>query len=188
MSFNEDVFCRSYPIWMEFINHYCAYIELQRGDKKLIGNKVFWQYTANAHIEMATIAWWMIFGSNSSETHWKKLGMSEEDFRSCLLKTLGITFSTWFQYWKDMRSFRNNYVAHRPKEYSFPVPYFDIALRSMLCLDNWVKIQLEENTFYIDGNPIFYSYMNKSLSDFMNETTRRFRRTAQLMKRNNKTS
>jgi hypothetical protein len=40
----------------------------------------------------------MIFGTDSNETHWKKLDLDNDGFREYLLQNLGISFDEWDNY------------------------------------------------------------------------------------------
>jgi len=143
MKYNVGVFSISYPIWRRFIYHYCAYKELYALFESLPPEKEFWVHTCDAHLEMATIYWCMIFGTDSNETHWKKLGLDNDGFKEYLLQNLGISDGVWDDYRKNMLKFRNEFVAHRPKKYEKPVPFFSLALNATICLESWVREQIK---------------------------------------------
>lgn len=143
MEYNTEVFSISYPLWRRFVYHYCAYKELTKQFERLPEDKEFWVYTCDAHLEMATVYWCMIFGTDSNETHWKKLELDNDQFRRYLLKGLNISYGEWSKYQKNMLSFRNEYVAHRPKVYNKPVPVFTLALDATILLERWVREQIK---------------------------------------------
>ncbi len=156
MEFNEDVYSNSYRIWKDCIYHYCAYIELSKNFDHLKGDKEFWVYTCDAHFQMIVVRWCMIFGSYSNETHWKKLKLDEKEFSEYLLKELQISLAEWYIYWVKMKNFRDEYIAHRSLNSTPTPPFFDNAIKALLCLDSWVREKLQHNVFnedtvYING-------------------------------------
>ena len=143
MDYNIEVFRSVYPLWKCFVCHYNAYKEIHEVYNTLPGDIEFWTYTSDAHIEMATINWCMIFGNDSNETHWKRLNLSQSSFREQLFVECNINSEQWNSYWHEMIKFRNEYVAHRPKSFEEPVPNFGIAYRAIICLENWVREQIK---------------------------------------------
>ena len=87
----------------------------------------------------------MVFGSDGcNPTHWKNL--SDEDckelqssFRQRLCEVIGLSTDRWNEYWLEITSFRNRYVAHRELNYDEPVPGFTTALDIALFYDRWVR-------------------------------------------------
>lgn len=142
MEYNVDTFRSSYPLWRHFIYHYLAYKELSEMIKGVRGDKEFWVYSCDAHLEMAAIYWCMIFGTDSNKSHWKQLELDESEFLRYLLQERNISLEKWKTYWKDMLYFRNNYVAHRSGFFNEPVPDFSLAYKSVLCLEKWVRAQI----------------------------------------------
>jgi hypothetical protein len=53
--------------------------------------------------------------------------------------SLGITPAEWNEYWEEVVSFRNKYVAHHELGYSEPVPKLDRALEVAFYYDDWIR-------------------------------------------------
>jgi hypothetical protein len=73
-------------------------------------------------------------------------------FENIYYQNLGISFDEWDNYRKNMLKFRNEYVAHRPKVYDKPVPYFSLALNATICLESWVREQIKPDI--IEDKPL----------------------------------
>ena len=164
MEFNEKVFVRLYSILNDFLYHFYTYVELHKNFDKLKGYREFWVFTSDAHFKMIVLSWCMIFGSYSNKTHWKELKLNRDEFLQRLLGDLHITRKEWDEYNKKMLLFRNEFVAHRTIESIPTSPYFDLALKSVICLENWVREQMATSTFVDNGVTVCYINDKKPLS------------------------
>ena len=143
MEYCEEVLKKQYPILHDYIYHYIAYKELISVIEQLKGDE-FWIRTTDAHIKTAIISWCMVFGSDSNETHWKKLIINEreikcKDFRNNILKECNLNSNGWDSYWKELKNYRNDFVAHRKLEFDQPTPFLDISYKVATLFDLWVR-------------------------------------------------
>lgn len=139
----------------KLMKNYCFHIQSYRVIKKcfakLAGDKEFWAYTCDAHLLNATLCWCKIFGSDSENTHWKKIFIEREkeptknNFCKYLEKE-GINIGQWGVVHKDMLKFRNEYVAHT-SNYDDIVPYFDKASKILHLFDRWLRETLIYDKF-----------------------------------------
>ncbi|RFC40682.1 MAG: hypothetical protein DID89_2727546633 [Candidatus Nitrotoga sp. CP45] len=93
----------------------------------------FWRLIHGNQLDIAVLEWCKVFGSDGEGTHWKNIVRIAEhnQFRQDLLVWLGITADEWGAYWKEMKGYRDNLVAHhiemnRVSNY----PVLDNALKS----------------------------------------------------------
>ncbi|MCE5343059.1 MAG: hypothetical protein LLF96_05635 [Eubacteriales bacterium] len=186
MEFGEKVYKHSYRLWKDFIYHYCTYIELYNNFDLLKGDVEFWVYTTDAHFQMAIIRWCMIFGSDSNDTHWENLQLDKDKFKKRLLLELQITPEEWQRYWESMKDFRDKFVAHRSIEAIPSAPFFIIALKAVLCLENWVREELQTNTFEEKNKVIFYINSTRPLSEIMESSKKAIKNTILLLVDDNK--
>ncbi|MHB1484462.1 MAG: hypothetical protein ACYCYI_07325 [Saccharofermentanales bacterium] len=147
MEYNDKKFLEILYLIKDFLYHYESYKEIHKVYDKLPGEKEFWRYTCDAHLEMANISWCMIFGSDSNETHWKKIAKEEiQAFRKSFINFLSsngkMTHDEYKCYWNEMCDFRNRYVAHK-NEYNQPVPHFDNACLIIYNFDSWIRQQIK---------------------------------------------
>ena len=137
-----DKFFKSYYGYLALAEH-CEMI-----DQSYMG---FHPYThiTNTLLCDATIQWCKLFGTNSENSHWKKLVKDQNEFRTYLLESIQLEQVDFTSYHTSMLTFRDKWVAHY--ESSFPhgiVPEFDIALRSSMALQEYLKLHQPKGYIY----------------------------------------
>jgi hypothetical protein len=109
-------------------------------------NQSYWIIIFNNFYDMAILEWCKIFGTDNEPTHWKAL-VSDSDcssFRNGLLKRIGLDESGWQSYWKEIRDYRNNALAHHRKSPMVTrYPPLDNVLQSAFYYHGWLVKQLE---------------------------------------------
>lgn len=128
-----------------FLYHIVYFREIKKVYNSIQLKSVLWAYTINAHILQATMTWCMVFGSEGcNQIHWKRLSKKDceklqSSFRKRLQEVTGISSDRWNDYWSEITTFRNKYVAHRELNYDEPVPDFSNAITVALFYDQWVR-------------------------------------------------
>ena len=143
--YNLEIFVEQFPLVKLFMRHIVYYREINKACKAIQLKSVLWTYTINVHLLQAAITWCMVFGAEGcNQTHWKKL--SEKDceelqssFRNRLQEVTGLSLEQWNNYWLEITTFRNKYVAHRELNYDKPVPNFSNAITVALFYDQWIR-------------------------------------------------
>lgn len=105
----------------------------------------FWRVIHGDELDIAVLEWCKVFGTNTEPTHWKAIvpENAQACFRADMLATLGIDETTWIAYWEQMKTYRDNLVAHHieaPDVTHYPV--LDLALRSSYFYYAYVITQL----------------------------------------------
>jgi hypothetical protein len=72
----------------------------------------FWRLIHGSFMDLPVLDWCKIFGSNAEPTHWKGVVDDPNQFRLDLLADLKISKEDWEQYWNQMKSYRDELVAH----------------------------------------------------------------------------
>ena|SRR5258708_20821996 len=145
MAYNPPVFEAQFPIVKEFVYHLVYYRALGAAYSRHQLKSEFWAATINAHLIRAVIVWCMVFGSDSSDIHWKRLSdKTPAKFRAGFYKGLeqrtGFDKLRWERLRKQMTDFRNKFVAHHELIDPLPVvPLLDGALDVVYFYDNWVR-------------------------------------------------
>lgn len=95
----------------------------------------FWRLLHGNLLDIAVLEWCKLFGSDDEEhqkAHWKNVVPDKDAFRTSLLKAMEIDGKAWDAYWKEMKTYRDQNVAHR--DFSNPnvthYPKLDLALES----------------------------------------------------------
>lgn len=142
MRIDEKIWAeRQYEVLASFVHHLAYYRTLSQAYTDLQVKSEFWKWTIDAHILCAIIDWCMVFGTDSSELHWKKVVADKHDqaaFRNHLLNVLGFTHDQWQAFWSSITDFRNRYAAHRHLPYPL-TPTMDTALRVATTYDKWFR-------------------------------------------------
>jgi len=100
-------------------------------------------------LDMAVLEWCKLFGSDDEEhqkTHWKNVVGNGESFRKDLLGKLGVSANDWADYWKQMKNYRDQHVAHRDFDKSDVTHYptLDLALASSRIYYGYVIAELRK--------------------------------------------
>jgi len=144
MKLDEDLWAQhQYQVLVSFVHHLAYYWALKRCYDESRSKSEFWTRTIDAHLLRAIIDWCMVFGTDSSEIHWKKVTADHQarsSFRRHLLSVIGLTREEWQTYWSNMTTFRNNFAAHRIVAPVYPsVPNMDVALLAATAYDDWFR-------------------------------------------------
>jgi hypothetical protein len=145
MEYRKEVFVEQLPLVDCFARHLVHYRVVKSHLDSYRPQSPFWSDTCNAHLLQASIYWGLVFGSHGpNPTHLRHLVSNQADelqksFRARVLAVLGFDETEWRSYWEDMRSFRDQYAAHRELSFTQPVPRFDRALEAAICYEEWVR-------------------------------------------------
>ena len=93
----------------------------------------FWRLIHGSFMDLPSLEWCKIFGSNAEPTHWKEITSDHDKFKLLLLEYLNITETEWTCYWNQMKGFRDELIAHHSLNTSVSkYPELDIALLHIL--------------------------------------------------------
>ncbi len=95
----------------------------------------FWRVIQGNNMDMAAIEWCKLFGSDDEEhqqVHWKNVFDDHDAFRAGLLQYIGVDPEGWATYWRQVKEYRDQNVAHRDlnRRSVAEFPVLDNALRS----------------------------------------------------------
>lgn len=144
MSYSRTVFASLMPQLDAFAKHLLCHRAIQQKGGGLIEH-VFWSLTSNAHLLQAIVCWCKVFGATgTNETHWHELAATDvaelrESFCAELSSKLGLDKPAWRAYHKEVKDFRDKYVAHTEIGFIAPVPQLDVALNIAFVFDQWVR-------------------------------------------------
>jgi hypothetical protein len=74
----------------------------------------FWTTMHNNCLDISTLCWWKLFGSDQESQHWKNIISEHEhnSFRQKMLDKCSVTQSDWQNVWGEIQNYRNNFLAH----------------------------------------------------------------------------
>ena len=131
--------------------------------------KWFLVVTLNSHLMMSVIDWCKIFGTDSSELHWKKAVITnsekfKNEVRLKIYEATELSPKEWGDYRKEMTDFRNEYVAHYVEDYDGLVPKMDNALTVVFVFDEWLWKENCNVSF-----PSYIKPLSESITEYSNE-------------------
>lgn len=129
--YKEDVIGNILCILKNFLYHAESFRCINENINKLSGDKEFWIYTNDAHIMIAVTCWCKVFGNSKDKTYWRRMFRNnnsddEKEMFFDILNEHGISESNYTDLRKQMKRFRDKYVAHSD-DYKSPVPYLEPA-------------------------------------------------------------
>ena len=93
----------------------------------------FWRLIHGNQLDIAVLEWCKVFGPDGEATHWKLIvpASDHDDFRNSLIGAVGVSAEDWSAYWRDMKEYRDNLVAHHIEFNKVDIyPVLDLALKS----------------------------------------------------------
>jgi len=83
--------------------------------------------------------------------YWKKVISEPEDFFRRLLQEVNITETDFNAYIKEMRTYRDKFVAHLDSEETMHIPKLDVARKSTTYLYNYLRAHEDEGNYFADA-------------------------------------
>jgi len=90
----------------------------------------FWHTTENNFLEIALFEWRELFADQRATHHWKKLVTNQDAFLSALLQNLSINEHEFDAYVKEMRVYRDKFIAQTDEQNEAQMPDLSIAIIS----------------------------------------------------------
>lgn len=112
-------------------------------------NEQFWVNANGNFLDIAVLEWCKLFGDVRGENYYSKVIADPVQFKVDLLAKLKLTETAFADYIKQMRTYRDKFVAHLDELNMFHIPHLDIAQKSTVFLYEHLLAQEAENdTFY----------------------------------------
>ena len=97
--------------------------------------------------------------------YWGKVIADSAAFFDGLLKALGMTRHQLEAYVKEMRTYRDTFVAHLDSEEQMQIPKLHVAHQSAAYLYDYVRANEDEGDFFIDApdtaSTLYTRFMNE---------------------------
>ncbi|STX48592.1 Uncharacterised protein [Legionella hackeliae] len=66
--------------------------------------------------------WLKLFGNHNDKHHWKKIIHNSESFKNAMLNHCNVTPEEFEMYHKEMKSYRDQFIAHLDSELTMRIP------------------------------------------------------------------
>jgi len=112
-------------------------------------------------IDIAVLDWCTLFGNHADLQHWKQLvpETGHGAFREALRKETGITKAAWETAWAEVKSYRDEFVAHLGSEHIMDVPNMEIPKKMVEFYYDYLRKEAPE---------VFFRGLPTSLADYHN--------------------
>lgn len=147
----------------------------------------FWRIQYGNSLDMAVIEWCKLFGSDdevNQQIHWKNMFSDGDGFREGLFSNLELNQEVWNSYWKSMKGYRDQHVAHldfKRRDVS-NYPDLDLAVASADYYYGKVLVELRtmgESRFPEELGVYYESFLKQAKSIALSaiQSTRNFEET-----------
>ena len=89
----------------------------------------FWITALGNFIDTSVLEWGKLFGDDNGKHHWKQIANDRTSFKHRLLEDVGISQEQWDASWKEIKDYRDKFIAHLDSELTMQVPRMDIPMR-----------------------------------------------------------
>lgn len=130
-----------------------AFYNASKGKDSSIFKGFFWANVHDNFLDICVLEWCKLFGDLANGKHcWRKVISNPEVFYSGLLKELNMVDEEFKAFIKEMKDYRDKYIAHLDlvEELSMNYPRLDITKQSVLYLYNYLLEQEDEGDFFND--------------------------------------
>lgn len=117
----------------------------------LILKEPFW-VTANGNfLDTCVLEWCKLFADVRGQHFWRKVVTEQTDFFDGLLKTLGQAGADFDTYVKEVKTYRDRFVAHLDSDLKMQIPNLDVARNSIVYLYDYILANEDEGDFFNDA-------------------------------------
>jgi len=115
-----------------------AFFRAAHDSKQQWEGQQFWITAHNNFLDIAVLEWCKVFGDKGAKHDWRKLVTEQELFLANLLEHLRLTEAGFDGYIKEMRTYRDKFIAHLDEENRMNIPNVSPAIKSAQFLYRWM--------------------------------------------------
>jgi hypothetical protein len=97
-----------------------------------------WLTIAGNFLDIATLEWCKLLGDENAKHGWQKTVTDKERFKRELLQHMEMTKDEWNNYVKEMRDYRDKFIAHLDNLLEMKIPVMDRAFKSAQFYYNYI--------------------------------------------------
>lgn len=112
----------------------------------------FWITTSNNCLDIAVLEWCKLFADPKGKHHWSKVIRIREPFIKGLMDAMTLTEPFFDTYIKEMRTYRDKFVAHLDTDERMNIPNLRAAQRSAVYLLDYLR-ENEDEGGVLDSAP-----------------------------------
>ncbi len=124
----------------------------------------FWINANGNFLDIVVLEWCKLFGDVGGKNYYSKVIIDPAQFKVDLLAKLELTETEFSDYIKQMRTYRDKFVAHLDELNMFHIPYINIAQKSTVFLYERLLAQEAGNDTFYDAPKSATNFFNKYLA------------------------
>lgn len=125
----------------------CAYYRAGWIDKITSRAKnQFWVTIQSNFLDIAIMEWMKLFGNYSDQHHWKKIVAIPDSFKVNMLQHCKLTSEEFNSYHIEMKSYRDQFVAHLDSELTMLIPDLTNAINTTKYYYAYIYKELDERS------------------------------------------
>ncbi len=132
---------------------------------ELVFDDQFWVNANGNFLDICVMEWCKLFGDVRGVHYWKKVISKPNKFFNGLLYEAKITETEFNEYIKEMRTYRDKFVAHLDSEETMHIPEFDVARRSASYLYDYLLANEDEDNYFSDAPRKASTFYQKYLKE-----------------------
>ena len=128
-----------------------AFYGAGRRKGSLILKEQYWATANGNFLDICVLEWCKLFGDVRAQHFWRKVVTEQQEFFGGLLKTLSLTDVEFDAYVKEVKTYRDKFVAHLDSDLKMQIPDLELARKSVSYLYDYILANEDEGDFFIDA-------------------------------------
>ncbi len=138
-----------------------AYYRAGWVDNGFVSNDDFWRNANSNFLDISVIEWCKLFCESKEKHHWRKVVPETAAFLPALWEAIGVTEDVFNANCKEMKTYRNKFVAHLDAERRMQIPRLTLVVDSVVFLYDLVRNEYQD--FLLDAPEDLRSYYEERL-------------------------
>lgn len=109
----------------------------------------FWTNVNGNFLDICVLEWCKLFGDSRGKQFWRKVLLDPAAFHNGLFHELGITEVQFDAYIKEMREYRDKFVAHLDSEEIMTPPVLEVTKISASYLYDYIISHEDEGNYFV---------------------------------------
>lgn len=116
-------------------------------------------------LDVCVLEWCKLFGDSRAPHYWEKVISNPDKFFGGLLKELRMKEIDLDNYLKEVRTYRDKFIAHLDSNEVMHIPKLDVIKNSVMYLYGYLLQNEDKEDFFSDDPPNATTYYNQLLAE-----------------------
>lgn len=122
----------------------------------LVRDSDFWKTVNGNFLDVAVLEWCKLFGDEKANHYWREVVSAPSKFEAGLLACFNPTLNKLETYCREMRGYRDRFVAHLDSDFTMHIPNLAVAKASVEYYHSYV-VEYELRPSDLTGLPTSFS-------------------------------